>query len=82
MRDDFCGAVMISVEPNGANVILQTANSGQNFPVVLVQPAKVPRVEHVAVENKLFCENFTRVNLAEKVSQTLCLAHVAAQMQI
>lgn len=73
---------MVPVEPNGANVIGKTADGGKNFPVVFVESAEVPRIEHVPVENQQACREFAGMYEVEKVGESFRLTDIATQVQI
>jgi hypothetical protein len=73
---------VVASEPDDLDHVGQLAEQGQHLPVVLLEPAKVERVEDIAVENEPPGVGAPAVQVVQEVCEQAGLAVAAAEVQV
>jgi hypothetical protein len=80
--DHFGRAVMVPGDPNNLDPVRQLSEQRQNFPVVLLEPAKVKRIKDVAVQYE-FCGRAVGIGQAfQEIGKSPGLAVRATKVQV
>src|SRR5262245_4163570 len=82
MRHNFRGAIVVAGDPNDLHLIGQLSQERQHFPMALVQPPKVKRIENVSIQDDPIGDQSAVDDLVEYLTNVLRLAVVRAEVEI